>query len=160
MKVILLILLTLVVAWVSSCAPENVDDKYDQVKAEFYKNEKLFEEIATRVRNDDYPILYLSPTSVKLANTLKARKTSEETIQWYREKMAKANVEIALQMNTNGGVVSFAMWSQGIVTGGVGIEITTSPQSIYERAYYIRRKEKGTVSCETLKEDWYICVNY
>ena len=141
-----------------SCAPEDINEKYTQIKTEFYAKETSFEETVKKIKTDDYPISYLSFDSVRLADTIKARKTSQQTIDWYRAQMIELNVEVAIQMSARNQEVAFAMWSQGIVPAGEAVDIKFTPNNIYEQKYYKKRNEKGTMSCETLKENWYICI--
>lgn len=157
MRFLILAIFGFVMFYLSACGSENINDKFTQIKSEFYTNEALFMQIVNQIKKDGYPISYLNFNSVNLANTLEARKTSQQTIDWYRTQMVKLNVEVALKMSAQNEQVYFAMWSQGIVPAGEGIAIKFTPNNIYEQKYYKNRNKKGTMSCETLKENWYIC---
>lgn len=105
-------------------------------KTEFSLKEASFKEIAAKGGEIGYLINYLDKTDVRLANSMQARQIKEEQIEWFRRKMEEIGVDVSIGMYVGRKVVSFTMWSQGIVTGGEAIAIYNMPIPIYEYDFY------------------------
>ena len=140
MRFIVIGIVIVLIYTLNYCAPANPTEKLIQAKKNFYQNRTIFYEIINKAKLDNYPIKYLSMDTAKLIENI-----SEKQIDWYRQKMITANINIAIQMSRYDNSIDFTIWSQGIVTSGVGVTIYYTLIPIYNQAFY----QKRTMSCET-----------
>lgn len=80
-----------------------------------------------------------------------------EEFELFQTKFDDLMIDVGVQVDKEGQVIEFILWSSGILDRGEAVILLFSEREISSVAYYREQMDKGKLMCKKLEAAWYFC---